>query len=79
MFWPVKSGKTRIWEWQLPGMLTSQIRLITLRYKKKIWNAQLMSVIIFYVLLATESESDISFAPSRLDFAAWEVTIFGKQ
>ena len=33
----------------------------------------------FYVLLVTESESDISFAPSRLDFAAWEVTIFGKQ
>ena len=38
-----------------------------------------MSVIIFYVLLATESESDISFAPSRQDFAEWEVTIFGKQ
>ena len=38
-----------------------------------------MSVVIFYVLLATESESDISFSPSRLDFAACEVTIFGKQ
>ena len=36
-------------------------------------------MIIFYVLLATESKSDISFAPSRLDFAACEVTIFGKQ
>ena len=53
--------------------------MITLRYKKKFWNSQLMSVIIFYVFLATESESDISFAPSRLDFAACEVTIFGKQ
>ena len=38
-----------------------------------------MSVIIFYVFLATESKSDIRFAPSRLDFVAWEVTIFGKQ
>ena len=38
-----------------------------------------MSVIIYYVFLAAESESDISFAPSRLDFAASEVTIFGKQ
>ena len=38
-----------------------------------------MSVIISYVLSATESESDISFAPSRLDFAACEVTIFEKQ
>ena len=38
-----------------------------------------MSVIIFYVFLATESESDISFASSRLDFAACEVTILGKQ
>ena len=43
------------------------------------WNTQMMSVIISYVLLANESESDISFAQSRLDFAAWEVTIFGKQ
>ena len=38
-----------------------------------------MSVVIFYVLLATESESDISFAPSRLDFSACEVTNFRKQ
>ena len=38
-----------------------------------------MSVVIFYVFLAAESETDISFAPSRLDFAACEVTIFGKQ
>ena len=37
-----------------------------------------MSVIISYVLLATLSESDISFAPWRLDFTAYEVTIFGK-
>ena len=47
--------------------------------QKKFWNTQLMSVIFSYVLLATESESDISFAPSRLDFDAWGVTIFGKQ
>ena len=33
----------------------------------------------FNALLVTESESDISFAPSGLDFAACEVTIFGKQ
>ena len=38
-----------------------------------------MSVIIFYVFLGAESESDISFAPSRLNFAACEVTIFGNQ
>ena len=38
-----------------------------------------MSVIISCVFLAAESESDIGFAPSRLDFAACEVTIFGKQ
>ena len=38
-----------------------------------------MSVIIFYVFLAAESESDITFAQSRLDFAACEKTIFGKQ
>ena len=47
--------------------------------QKKIWNTWLISVIIFYVFLATESKSEISFAPSRLDFAACEVTIFGKQ
>ena len=38
-----------------------------------------LSVIIFYVLLSTESEYDISLVPSRLDFAACKVTIFGKQ
>ena len=32
-----------------------------------------MSVIIFYVLLATESESDISFSPSHLDLAVPEL------
>ena len=47
--------------------------------QEKNWNTQLMSLIIFYVLLATDSESDIHFAPSRLDFAAFEMTIFGKQ
>ena len=35
-----------------------------------------MSLIKFYILLATESESDISFDPSRLDFTACEATIF---
>ena len=38
-----------------------------------------MSLIKFYILLATESESDISFALSLLDFAARDMTIFGKQ
>ena len=38
-----------------------------------------MSMIIFYVFLAAESDSDIRFPPSRLDFAAHEVTIFRKQ
>ena len=33
----------------------------------------------FLCILAAESESDINFAPSRLDFAVCEVTIFGKQ
>ena len=51
---------------------------ITLRYRKN-WNTQLMSMIIFYVFLAAESDSDIHFAPSGLDFAAHEVTIFRKQ
>ena len=35
----------------------------------------MMSMIIFYVFLAAESDSDIRFPPSRLDFAAQEVTI----
>ena len=43
------------------------------------WNKQLMSMIIFNVFLAAESDSDIRFPPSRLDFAAHEVTIFRKQ
>ena len=38
-----------------------------------------MSMIIFYVFLATEPEPDISFSPTRLDFAAGEVPIFRKQ
>ena len=37
------------------------------------------SMIIFYVFLAAESEFDIRFSPSRLDFAEHEVTIFRKQ
>ena len=52
---------------------------ITLRYKNFFWNTQLMSVIIFYVFLVTESDSEISIASSRLDSATYEVTIFGKQ
>ena len=47
--------------------------------QKKNWNTQLMSMILFYVFLAAESDSDIRFPPSRLDFAAHEVTIFRKQ
>ena len=39
----------------------------------------MMSMIIFYVFLAAESESDISFAPSHLEIAAYEVIIFGIQ
>ena len=35
-----------------------------------------MSMIIFYVFLAAESEFDIRFSPSRLDFAVQEVEIF---
>ena len=30
-------------------------------------------MIIFYVFLAPESDSDIRFSPSRLDFAAHEI------
>ena len=37
--------------------------------QKKIWNTQLMSMIIFYVFLAAESEFDSGFYPSRLDLA----------
>ena len=33
-------------------------------------------MIILHVFLATESESDISFSPTSLDFAAGEVTMF---
>ena len=39
----------------------------------------MMSMIIFYVFFAAESDSDIHFPPPRLDFAAHEVTIFRKQ
>ena len=60
-------------------MLTNVFTKITLRYKKFFWNTQLMSVIIFHVLLASEFESDIRLAPSRLDFAACDVTIFWTQ
>ena len=33
----------------------------------------------FYAFFAAESDSDIRFPPSRLDFAAHEGTIFRKQ
>ena len=36
----------------------------------------MMSMIIFYVFLAAQSDSDIRFSPSRLDFAVHEVEIF---
>ena len=52
------------------------INRITLRYRKKFWNTQLMSMIIFYVFLAAESEFNIRFSPSRLDFSVQEVEIF---
>ena len=35
-----------------------------------------MSMIIFYVFLAAESEFDNHFSPSRLDFDVQEVEIF---
>ena len=43
------------------------------------WNAQLMSMIVFYVFFATESDFDIRFSLACLDFAAHEVTIFRNQ
>ena len=36
----------------------------------------MMSMIIFYVFLAAESESDIRFASPRLDLAVLELWIF---
>ena len=36
----------------------------------------MMNMIIFYVLLVAESEFDIRFSPSRLDFAVQEVESF---
>ena len=36
----------------------------------------MMSMIIFYVFLAAESESDIRFASSRLDLAVTDLWIF---
>ena len=47
--------------------------------QKKIWSTQLMSMIPICVMLATESESDICFFPTSLDFAVNEVTIFRNQ
>ena len=49
---------------------------ITLRYKFFFWNTQMMSMTIFYVFVATESESDICFASSRLDLAVPKLWIF---
>ena len=36
-------------------------------------------MIIFYVFFAAESKSEMTFSPTRLDFAAPEVTIFRKR
>ena len=41
---------------------------ITLRYKKMFLKYTIDECDHFYMLLATESKCDISFAPSRLDF-----------
>ena len=49
---------------------------ITLRYEKKFRNTQMMSMIIFYVFLPAESESDILFVSSRIDLAVPELWIF---
>ena len=53
-----------------------KLKNYTALQKKKIWNTQLMSMIIFYVFLTAESEFDICFSPPRLDFAVHEVEIF---
>ena len=71
VFYPASIGKLR---GHVP-MLTKGNTALQIFF----WNTQLISVIISYVLLSTESESEISFAPLRLDFAACEGTIFGKQ
>ena len=38
-----------------------------------------MSMILFYVYIRAESESDIRFSPTRLDFAAHEFTLLKKK
>ena len=38
-----------------------------------------MSIIVFYVFLAAEYDSENRFSPSRLDFAVHKVTIVRKQ
>ena len=42
-------------------------------------NIQLMRMVVFYVLLAAASETEIRFSSTRLGFAAHEVSIFRKQ
>ena len=42
-------------------------------------NIQLMRMVVFYVLLAAASETEIRFSSTRLGFAAHEVGIFRKQ
>ena len=54
-------------------MLLSQE--IKLRYRILFLNAQL-SMIIIYVFLATESDSDISLSPTRLDLTVQEILHF---
>ena len=44
--------------------------------QKKILNTQLTRMIIFYVSFTLQSETDISFSPTRLDLAVQEVQNF---
>ena len=50
------------------------MRQITLRYRKKL-KYTIGEYDRLLCFLAAESESEISFSPTRLDFAAHEVTI----
>ena len=49
---------------------------ITLHTEENFKNTQIMRMIIFHVFLAAESESDISFSPTRLDFAAYDYEVY---
>ena len=52
---------------------------ITLRHRKLFLKYTIDEYDHFLCFLAAESNSDIRFPPSRLDFAVHEVTIFRKQ